>query len=118
VVWLPACNTPFLRLIKCVVPGLVAAGIYPPKAKVTRSNRDGCATHCLTPEYAGGNLRQQTCESGDSQHEADISRCPPKIRQIDCNKWPEPRQQSSKEEVQPIQRIQTFRNRVAGLGME
>jgi hypothetical protein len=52
VVWLPACNTPFLRLIKCVVPGLVAAGIYPPKAKVTRSNRDGCATHRLTPEYA------------------------------------------------------------------
>jgi hypothetical protein len=48
VAWLPeARNTPFLRLIKWRCSGIGGVGVCPPKAKVTSSNRVGCANSFL-----------------------------------------------------------------------
>jgi hypothetical protein len=64
VAWLPgACKTPFLRLIKCVVPEL-GRGSPAPKAKVTRSNRVGCATSYFKARCARPNRNSSSvsCE--------------------------------------------------------
>jgi len=83
----------------------------------SRSNYSalGCG---YVDEFASRNLCQQTCESADRQHETNIRRRPPAIRKIDCNKRSKPRQQSGKEEVQPIERLQTFEKRVGVSAME
>ena len=59
--WLPGgLQHPFLRLIKCVVPGLGGVDVCPPKAKVTRSNRVGCASIILSGIFAISTLTENS----------------------------------------------------------
>jgi hypothetical protein len=76
-----------------------------------RNRRRPCSNNCAprfrdVDEFAAGNLRDETCQTTRAQHKSDVRRVPPAIRKMDRDKRTEACQESSEEEVQPIERVQ------------
>jgi hypothetical protein len=58
-------------------------------------------------KLAAGNLRDETRKPTGAQYKSDVRRVPSAIRKMDRNKRTEPGQESSEEEIQPIERMLT-----------
>jgi hypothetical protein len=74
-----------------------------------------CCDH--VNELTGRDLRHQTNQPADRQNSSDTGRRPSVFREMDRGKGTKPRKESSKEEIQPVKRLQAV-NRQCGISTD